>query len=205
VLEEIYRLLREGSAARVLALLVETHVLGVLLPEIEALWLDPERRPLLLARLAALDALAAEGPPPNPVLLGALSYGLLVVDEPADGGNGATLEHALGRLLPTWSPSRRDRDRLRQIVTAQRRLSPGSSRRRRRGTALPSQDFFPDALALYRITCHTGEADPAGLDRWNEMLAASPRPEPRDGPPPGARRRRRRRPRRGGEEPSAPE
>jgi len=202
VLEEIYRLLREGAAVRVMELLIETGVQPVLLPELTPVVQDPERRELLFARLGALDALGDELELTNAVILGALSYTILVDPEALfrDRANGsAALDEALRGVLTSWTPSRRDRDRTRQMIMAQRRLLPyAGKRRRRRPMALVSQDYFPESLALYKLCCHTGEADPSTIETWEGLYArvADERPDRRGrsgrGRDRGTQRRRRR-------------
>jgi poly(A) polymerase len=207
VLEEIYRLLREGAACRAMALLEETGVARVLLPELGSVLQDPARHEVFLARLRALDALHDEIPLTNATLLATLSHALLVDTDGLlqGGGNGsARLDDALRAVLKTWTPSRRDRDRLRQILMAQRRLCPSEAkgkRRRRRPKALVAQDYFPESLALYKVCCHTGEADPSTIETWEGLYASviggrptsvQP-PERRSGRRGGRRRKSRRR------------
>lgn len=201
VLEEIYRLLREGHAARVVELLEESEVLHELLPELTAVIADPTGRELLFARLTALDSMVAEEIITNPVLLGALYFDTLLPMDTlfgpgADGS--AELGEVLQEVLSEWMPSRKDRDRTRQILMAQRRLHPNDAgrRRRRRPTALVTQDYFPEALTLYKLFCHTGEADPSTLEKWDSLQPAS-----RQGDAQTAPRRGRRRPRHRGRRP----
>lgn len=201
VLEEIYRLLREGAAAPAMALLEETGVRAVLLPELDEVAADPARWEALQSRLRALDSLAGESalrsPLTNPVLIGALYFDTIIDSERlfAPGVDGpAELVEGLRSVLAEWVPSRRDRDRTRQIFMAQRRLRPSDSnkRRNRRPTALVAQEYFHEALTLHKLLCQTGEADASTLDKW-EALAASARPT---NPEAGSQRRHRRRTRR---------
>jgi poly(A) polymerase len=216
VLEEIYRLLREGASARAMTLLEETGVRAVLFPELDEVAADPDRWDRLMTRLATLDSLSRETalnqPLTNPVLIGALYFDTLLDSRqlfgPGVDGPGE-LVAGLRHVLAEWVPSRRDRDRTRQILMAQRRLRPldhqGDSkkkRNRRRPMALASQEYFHEALTLHRLLCQTGEADASTLDKW-ETLAASIPPPTSDG---GQRRRgrrshrRRRPPRHGGKD-----
>jgi len=201
VLEEIYRLLREGHAVRAMELLQESEVLQVLLPELTEVVADPIRRELINTRLAALDSLVAEENVTNPVLLGALYFDtLLPLDDLFGPGVDGPAEavQALREVLAEWTPSRKDRDRTRQILMAQRRLRPNDNRksRRRRPTALANQEYFAEALTLYKLFCHTGEADPSTLEKWESLHTAA-----RRGEAPTAPRRGRRRPRRRGRRP----
>jgi len=206
VLEEIYRLFREGAAARAMTLLEETGVRRVLLPELDCVATDPARWELLQARLTALDTLAGEAPLTNPVLIGALYFDT-IIDSKRIFGPGvdgpAELVQELRTVLTNWGPSRKDRDSTQQILMAQRRLRPDDRKkgRRRRPAALVAQAYFHEALVLHKLFCHTGEADPSTLGKW-EALEATTR---RSGADAGQRRRsprtrRRRRPRRRGRE-----
>jgi len=205
VLEEIYRLLREGASARAMALLEETGVRRVLFPELDCVAADPARWELLQARLSALDAMANEVPLTNPVLIGALYFDTIIdsgrifapgVDGPAE------LVDGLSSVLAEWVPSRKDRDTTRQILMAQRRLRPSDGQTpRRRPIALVSQEYFPEALVLHQLFCHTGEADPSTLGKWEALAKAAGRSVTEAGTRRRTRRpRRRRRPRRIGRE-----
>lgn len=176
VLEEIYRLLREGASAPAMRLLIETGVQEVLLPELTSVVGDPDLHPVLFARLESLDSLSRVMPITNALLLSALSLGTVVPREVVFGGPPEgldVLEEALHQVLAYWTPSRRDRDRTRQILMAQRRIAPDQGRRRkRRPSSLASQEYFPEALSLYKLCCQTGEADPSTLERWESLAAA---------------------------------
>ncbi len=204
VLEEIYRLLREGASARAMELLEETGVRGVLFPELDEVAADPQRWELLHCRLKALDALASQTSLTNPVLIGALYFDTILDSEHIFGpgvDSPAELVSGLRSVLTEWVPSRKDRDRTRQILMAQRRLRPNGDqkRRRRKPTALAAQEYFDEALMLHKLFCETGEADPSTLGKWEELGSTTRRnrPEP---PRRRGRRRRRRRPRRRGRE-----
>lgn len=194
VLEEIYRLMREGAALPAMRLLIETGVQDILLPEMSPVVDDPARRKTLFARLDALDSLAGSLPVTNALLISALSLGTVVPREALQGGpDAATLESSLQVMLASWTPSRRDRDRTRQILMAQRRFAPEAARRRkRRPSAFATQEYFPEALALYKLRCHGGEEDPSSLERWEGLATQlaesgalrSPAPAARRGPRP---------------------
>lgn len=194
VLEEIFRILREGSAAPAMALLMETGVQEILLPELGPTMTDPRRRELLFARLLAIDSLSSTMPLTNALLMGALFFGTLIPQEAifsAHPGDRAELDSLLKLALESWTPSRRDRDRVRQILMAQRRLAPDTAKRRKRKPgALVAQDTFRESLALYSLLCHTGEADPSTLEKWESLAErAGSHGAPSDGRP-GQRPRR---------------
>jgi poly(A) polymerase len=110
----------------------------------------------------------APAPPTNALLLAALVAPFLV-DGPAEGAgpaeSGRRQPHAAGEgsreqisqvesvLMPLalrLRVSRRDAERARQILIAQRRLSP-MRRRRARPMALVKRDYFGEALGLYEM------------------------------------------------------
>ncbi|MDY0000497.1 MAG: poly(A) polymerase [Polyangia bacterium] len=171
VLEEIYRLMREGASAKALRLLVETGVQEILLPELTPSLEDPSLRQRLFARMSALDAICQTIPITNALLLGTISVGTVVPWETLlEGRDTTSLERALHGLMEAWTPSRRDKDRTRLILMALRRLGPDPGRRRRsRPAAFAAQEYFPDALALYRLCCESGETDPSTVERWEHL------------------------------------
>src|SRR5207247_7948854 len=141
VLEEIYRALRGGAAARSFELLRDTGVLDILIPDVAELLRErPDAREArwLWQVLRALDANRATAPS-NAVLLSALVAPLLgetLFDEtpPSSAGPrrdlGTVVEEVARPMLERMRVSRRDLERARQILMVQRRLAGG---RRRRG------------------------------------------------------------------------
>jgi poly(A) polymerase len=209
VLEELYRLLRGGAARRSLELLDVTGVLGVLSADLATLLGregDHEGAARLFGALDRLDAHVADGyVPSNSLILGLLTapfvHDALYAED--ESGSIEIIEDITQPILDSLRVSRRDSERLRQILVAQRRLGP-SRRRRTRNAALARREFFPDALMLFELV--HGETDPGVADelqRWRALVAAPPGAgEPThatgDGPP---RRRRRRRGGRGRQTP----
>jgi poly(A) polymerase len=195
LVEEIYKLLRAGSSEKAFRMLAERRLLEPIAPEMqkraaEALW----------RALAALDKYRRqfdETPETltNAVLLGTLlvplGYDLkpppLVVA--SDGRPKKEPALSLG-VLPL---SRRDVERLRQILTLQRRLvdlhlSPRARR------ALMHRGPFREALTWLEIHGHSPEV----LEHWRGFIEAAKTFVPgeqdaAEGPRPRRRRRRRRR------------
>jgi poly(A) polymerase len=192
LIEELYKLLRSGSAERAFRMLAERRLLEPIARELhlhsgEALWRS----------LASLDGYRRrfEGLPPaltNPILLGSLispighadrlrSMPILATD-PKKGP-----APALG-ILPL---ARRDVERLFQILALQRRLMDTSlSPRARR--ALSHRGPFQEALTWLEIHGHS----PDVLEHWRGFLEAAATFEPADAPPEVPQRRRRKRRRR---------
>ncbi len=143
---------------------------------------DDERRSVarqqLWSHLDALDALVQrlDTPPIPPLLLGALLSPLAGVALRPDRKMGATAEQvdALVRAVALrLQVSRRHRERLKQIIVAQRRLLQGRPR-----PALMQREYFPAAFQLLELRAAAeGEAVP-DVGHWEEL---------------GRRRRRRRR------------
>ncbi len=64
--------------------------------------------------------------------------------------------------------ARRDAERTRQVLIAQRRLAP-ARRRRGRPMAMVRRDYFSEALALYELTAHAAGRDTADIERWQKL------------------------------------
>ncbi len=191
VLEEVYRLLRGGAARRSVELLIETGVLGVLVPELDRLVQGADEAaapPLegsapsgevatrLFAVLDTLDAFIAEHGqtpdlPSNAVLLGALLLPALPPPPPGelpDREMLGDLEALLTRLLERLRVSRRDAERTRQALLMQRRLGP-AKRRRSRPSALTARDGFEDALLLYELYQRATGGSLDEVERWRRF------------------------------------
>ncbi len=214
VLEEIYRLLRGGAARRSLELLDVTGVLGVLSPDLAALLGregDHEGTARLFGALERLDAHVQEGyVPSNSLLLGLLTAPFVAdVLYGQESANGASIvDEVTQPILDSLKVSRRDLERLRQILVVERRIGP-TRKRKGRAAALARREFFGDALMLYELV--HGETDQAvsdELQQWRQLMGptlapaegASAPPSDADGP---NRQRRRRRGGRGRKPPEA--
>ena len=185
LIEELYKILRSGVAARTCRGLLETGLLARIVPEIAR-----GASPALWRSLDALDAYRSRRPdaPPsltNAVLLGSLAVPVLPFDptprrkdEAASANGGITL----GRL----PVARRDVEQLRQLLVLQPRLADPALPLRAQRTVL-RRAAFGDAVTWLEI--HGGDAD--ARSRWRALASAGGVAEE-----PRRRRRRRRRPRR---------
>jgi poly(A) polymerase len=252
LLEELYKILRQGRSERTFELLHAHGLLAYLLPDADRAL--AQGAPALLGSLARLDAhrqagLATPEQLTNPVLMGSLLVPLGVplrrvavvsrrAEAPAEGPErpeaaeaeppreelaaeiaelGAEDEpepasepEAAPLLLPF---ARRDLERLRLLLLAQRRLRetevPQASRQ-----SIAAKSYFEDAVRWLEIH---GGPDARELGAHWRALAAAPAPPPSEAAPePGSaeregagrdgqrRRRRRRRRRRPRSEPAAP-
>ncbi|HZI63449.1 MAG TPA: polynucleotide adenylyltransferase PcnB [Thermoanaerobaculia bacterium] len=193
LIEEIYKLLRSGSAEQAFRMLAERRLLEEMAPELQKGAGDR-----LWTALAALDAYRKrfEDIPEtltNSILLGSLllplGYSLRSLTPPAvpDGEFRKEPRLSLG-MLPL---ARRDVERLRQILSLQRRLTDMAlSPRARR--ALMHRGPFREALTWLEI--HGQAADV--LEHWRGFMEAAATYEgeaPAEEAQPRRRRRRRRR------------
>jgi poly(A) polymerase len=212
LLEEYYKILRAGSSEKAFRALADVGLLEPISKELHLGANDP-----LWRSLAALDAYRRtfESTPEtltNAILLGSLLVPLGISLHPpraaaasGDGGPSAPARSPRHPPIPRLGDlplARRDIERLRQIVTLQRRLKDLSvSPRAQR--ALAHRHIFRDALTWMEI--HGGS--PETVEHWKALLAevgpadAPPAEVAGDGAgagarPPERRRRRRRRGRR---------
>ncbi len=189
LVEEVYKLLRSGVAARIFKRLSRTGLLRHVAPEV-----NRPRSAALWRSLEALDAYrgrfdAAPATLSNAVLLGSLAAPVQEIDltPPRRDPRGMPLRVSLGDL----PVARRDVEQLRQVLALQPLLKdPGLPPRRIRG--ILARGCLQDALAWLEIH---GD-DPDTLARWQD-LAAHGLQAPR------RRRRRRGRRRRSGRAPAA--
>ena len=197
LLEELYKLLRAGAGERAFRMLAERRLLEPIAAQLQARSGDA-----LWRSLGALDAYRKrfEGTPEtlsNAILLGSLivPLGLGLGGPPPPfprDGDRRRREPALALgMLPL---PRRDIDRLRQILSLQRRLLDSNLSPRAR-KALTHRGPFQDALTWLDIHGDTPEV----LEHWRGFLKAAATFEPEGDaagavPPRRRRRRRRRRP-----------
>lgn len=205
VLEEIARLLREGTSRRAVELLASVSVLETLLPGVAQCLEDPLRAGRLRNRLRAADELVSAGHQlSRPLCLANLLVETLGTEWMTCRDAGQHMDEHLKPRLSELNASRRDSERIKQILLAQRRLQPGAARRRTR--ALLDHESFPEALLFYEIGCRALLVpDMDNLKRWKDLLKdrkgppASPRKLPhtktsrRSGPRRARARRRTRR------------
>jgi len=193
LMEEIYKLLRAGSAEKAFRMLAERRLLEPIAPELqkragEGLWRS----------LAALDAYRRRFDETPEALTNAVLLGTLLVPVGYDFRPPPVVFSEDGRpkkepalslgLLPL---ARRDVERLRHILTLQRRLldlhlSPRARR------ALMHRGPFHEALTWLEIHGHTPEA----LEHWRGFIEAARTFEGEEAATPQRPQRRRRRRRR---------
>ncbi len=228
VLEEIYKLLRSGSARRSFELMLEVGLFEPVLGPYLRQFGETET-----ATAALLAGARGEGDPLDPAvlfwrLLGALDRYVSQTDEavvngvlqavlfaPMIGrdlaaGNRAnldrTIDNRMGAVGAVLGIARRDRELARQILMSHQRLIEPAARRKRTGAA--SRQNFHDALVFVALWVDAIGNGRNELAQWQQMaqgqpLAAGPgggsgRGGPAGGGEAGGGRKRRRRGGRGG-------
>jgi poly(A) polymerase len=180
VLEEVYRLLRHGAAKGSVELLLSTGVGTVLAPQLVALHGGGDEGPRRLAwrMLEELDA-SRELDPSNALLVCILIAPF--IPEPRTDGRHPEepIEAVLMPMVQRLRVSRRDAERARQILLAQRRLMPGR-RRRARPQSLVKRDYFQEALALYELLARARGEVGDETDRWRAIWRRSNDPSAPD-------------------------
>jgi len=78
------------------------------------------------------------------------------------------LEHLVQAICSRLRVSRRDRERLKQILVAQRRMVHRG--KRRRPSALLQRDYFPEAWQLFQMRCAITGEDRDSLERWQQLM-----------------------------------
>lgn len=195
LVEEFYKILRAGHSEQALRMMSERRMLDPIAPA-----LQEAAGPALWRSLAALDAYRQrfEAPPDtltNAILLGSLLVPLghtarTLVGRPEPEGEFRREPRLSLGMLPL---ARRDVERLRQLLSLQRRLLDSNlSPRARR--ALMFRGPFREALTWLEIHGHA----PDVLEHWRGFIEASgaigPAAEAEGHPRRRRRRRRRRRP-----------
>jgi tRNA nucleotidyltransferase/poly(A) polymerase len=135
----------------------------------------PRRRALAWAMLDQLDVAFRHGTElSNSLLLAALCTPFLFEDLLENGvrpveASDVVLE-VLQPLAQQLQIARRDAERCRQILLAQRRLAP-ARRRRGKPMSLVRREFFRDALTIHQMMGQIGGYDVSDLSYWSKLHA----------------------------------
>lgn len=203
--EDVLRMFRGGAVLPALDMMIASGVLEVILPELHqhlALSLDAGTEEVegLRAALRIADAKTQAGQPlTTPVQLSLLLAPTLLT--PANGRR-VTPESAGEALRPMaqrLAISKKDSERIRQVLFTVPRLAPVPGGRKRRPSGpLVRRAFFPEALDLFEVMALASGDCLDEAARWRKKLAeAFPQGPPAHEPKPRARSRSRG-PRRGG-------
>jgi poly(A) polymerase len=194
LVEEIYKVLRGGAAARTFRGLVETGLLAAIAPEVPgrispSFWRSLSALDTYRQRARTLPAAGSNGAPaqgiPNAVLLGTLVIPLDLL-EPQ---RARTKE--IGARFGILPLARRDVEELRQLLVLERPLRDVNAPLRTK-RSLMRRHAFQEALTWLEIH---GAMPPETVDMWRS-LQAEMTATPQGGLDEAPRRRRRRRRRR---------
>jgi poly(A) polymerase len=170
--EEILRLLRGGASHRSFYLLWDTGLLAVLLPELAAYVDDVgEAADLVWKRLFVLDRFAREGRLPNDTIL--LSVLLMSpAEEYMEGERDPALafDSFVEDMALRFTIPRRIRERMRVLLSVQRRLRDGKVGN------VARREFFADAALLFGIDCEARGVRPPA---WAHDISLYVEPETR--------------------------
>jgi poly(A) polymerase len=178
LLEEIFKDLRSGFALKTFQSYLEAGLLGAILPLIEDQIADHGERHPLWSNLEALDRRVRDGSLlSNAVLLTILLRTLLVPEDDSDApwnghlppNPGAVITRGFQELPRTLRISRRDGERVAQVLIAQRKIARQVGRPRL-PAAIAEKVYMRDALEYLRIELD-GRGEPFGfVDAWLEQV-----------------------------------
>ncbi|PRP90466.1 Poly(A) polymerase I precursor [Enhygromyxa salina] len=199
LVEELYKLLRGGSAKRSFELMLEADLLQHIWPAYVNLYSDPDsgevglRRPsrarppgqpiaLFWRYLAALDDYVSEtGQTPSNGVIQAILFAPLLDGMLLEAKRADLDVHVDDLMTPPCAAlgvARRDRELARQIfMTHRRMLLP--SRKRGRRTSLVQRQYFHDALLFLGFSVEARDLDGNALEHWRQLAALQAR-EPSD-------------------------
>lgn len=178
VQEEIARLLEEGSSAPAIQLLYESGLLAQIEPNLHQYLSNPEgfsgwdpEGTLLFDLLAAADQFAADGRKVSrPIYFSlwllpfVLAKGFLDSNSP-----DSMVRKEAERVLPAVGISRRDMERVGQVLLAIRRFRTAKKGKRTAPRAFLAKSYLDEALLLYEIFLEALEEDTEHLDWWHEQ------------------------------------
>jgi poly(A) polymerase len=175
VLEEIFKILRCGGAARAFQLLRACGALQIILAALGAAledW-DDERRRSFFAHLGALDQLVRSGVEVSEaVLLASLVMHLgtgpgAAPAEPAGKSAGREADDLMAGLVSTSRLPRRVAERVRLALNAQRHFREPP--RGRRAKKIVNHSYFIDALQLLEISVGATGRGGELLEEWKKL------------------------------------
>ncbi len=204
VLEETFKLIRSGHSAASVAVMNSVGLLEIVLPEVAAYFEThgEEGQQLVGRYLAGLDAVVKDRETvSDSVVLAALLHAPLDAEianaEPHM--ENAAISDYVARVTIRMGATKRVRERLRQIFTAQRnfRRTAGGQRSRRRVSpqTLMKRGYFTDALDLFDVWTRAHDDGQDEVAKWRQRTGDIDEPMDDDEPEPrpAAKRRRRRR------------
>lgn len=181
VQESLACLLEEGASCRALTLLEDSGLLKELEPNLFAYLNDGSLRSdmdsdggLLFDLLEQVDSYINDSNKPSRALLFAVWLLPFCLAEEFFQASGPDLlvRKLAERVLAGFGASRKDLERVAQLLLAVRRFQQGAKRSRRSAPkALLNKSYFPEALTLYQLYLEAIDGDFTQLDWWREQRA----------------------------------
>lgn len=178
VQEEIARLLEEGSSAPAIQLLYESGLLAQIEPNLHQYLSTPEgfsgwdpEGTLLFDLLASADRFAADGRKVSRPIYFSLWLLPFVLSKAFLESNSpdSMVRKEAERVLPAVGISRRDMERVGQILLAVRRFRTAKKGKRTAPRAFLAKSYLDEALLLYEIFLEALEEDTEHLEWWYEQ------------------------------------
>lgn len=179
VQEEIARLFEEGASSRAISLLYESGLLEQIEPHLHAYLKSPEgyshwdeNGRLLFDLLAMADRYGQEGRKVSRSSFFAiwLLPFVLAKDFLESGSPDALVRKEAERVLPAVGISRRDMERVGQILLAMRRFRQAMRKGKRTAPrAFLAKSYLDEALLLYEIFLEATEGDTEHLEWWYDQ------------------------------------
>lgn len=192
LVEELYKLLRGGSAGRAFELMLEANLFQHIWPAFVSLFDDSDEddehgglhRPirgepadlpsaLFWRYLAALDDYVSEtGQTPSNGVIQAILFAPLLDRELLEFDR-ADLDIRIDELMTppcaSLGVARRDRELARQIFMAHRRMIHPSRKRGRNKISLVQRQYFHDALLFLGFSVEARDRDGSALEHWRAL------------------------------------
>ncbi|MBP7149358.1 MAG: polynucleotide adenylyltransferase PcnB, partial [Acidobacteria bacterium] len=193
IIEDLLRMFRGGAIAPAFELMLETGILEVVLPELHAHLSEPgatDEAEALRAVLRQADAWTRSGRElTTPVQLSLLLAPVVMTALLRQAGdarrydNGELAVSLLRPIAQRLSVSKRDAERVRQILLTLGKLLP-DQRRRRGGSTIARRAYFPETLDVFELMCLATGDHLEEAARWRrraletEGAAAAPSSRP---------------------------
>lgn len=182
VQEELSRLLEEGASCRALELLDQSGLLEELEPVLHKYLHRSEKRSeydadgkLLFELLSKVDERNNDTEKPTRPLLYSLLLlpHLLAEDFFEAAGPDLLIRNLADTALSAFGASRKDMERVSQLLLAVRRFFQGGRKSRRTAPkALLGKSYFEEALTVFEIFLEATDGDLTQLDWWREQRAS---------------------------------
>ncbi len=179
VQEEIARLLEEGASSRAISLLYESGLMAQIEPHLHAYLSDNSAYSswdtdgqLLFEMLSVADSFAEDGRKVSRSIFFALWLlpFVLAKDFLETGTPDSLVRKEAEKVLPAVGISRRDMERVGQILLAMRRFRQALKKGKRSAPrAFLAKSYLDEALLLYEIFLEATEQDMEHLDWWYEQ------------------------------------